>query len=35
VIAKAAGLVSAYDGSDSCRNVGGSLFQRGRTAMAV
>ena len=27
--------MSSYDGSDSCRNAGGSLFQRGGTAMAM
>ena len=27
--------MSSYDGSDTCRNTGGSLFQRGGTAMAM
>jgi len=27
--------VSSYDGSEVCRSAGGSLFQRGGTAMAM
>ena len=34
-IARGEVSVSSKDRSDSCRNAGGSLFQRGRTAMAI
>ena len=28
-------MASSWDGSDICRNAGGSLFQRGEAAMAM
>ena len=34
-MARGEGLLSSWDGSNICRNTGGSLFQKGGTAVAM